>query len=154
MLASHPASVLAQGNHDRASWTQAARNAVAPKEKKYTTITGYMVQARDEGPEGCNCGGLAGKDTHTWIVAHVGDLRAAKSVVAEVSPRMKGGHPNWKRSGFTPLINNHTKLRITGWLMWDQEHNSQVGHSRGSSWEIHPIHKIEYESSPGVWSNF
>jgi hypothetical protein len=32
-----------------------------------------------------------------------------------------------------------TEVRIRGWLMLDQEHPEQIGKTRGTLWEIHPI---------------
>jgi len=34
-------------------------------------------------------------------------------------------------------------VRISGWLMMDPQHPDQVGNSRVTIWEIHPITRIE-----------
>jgi hypothetical protein len=36
-------------------------------------------------------------------------------------------------------VDGKTKVRISGWLLMDQEHPDQVGKTRGTIWEIHPI---------------
>jgi len=46
-----------------------------------------------------------------------------------------------KRTG--PIINAKNKVRITGWLMWDYEHKEQLGNTRRTLWEVHPIHSIQ-----------
>jgi hypothetical protein len=41
---------------------------------------------------------------------------------------------------------------LIGWILWDEEHGDQVGKSRGTLGEIHPIHRIEvYEA--GEWKD-
>jgi hypothetical protein len=40
-------------------------------------------------------------------------------------------------------------VRISGWLMMDPEHPDQIGNTRGTIWEIHPIMQIEVQESGG-----
>lgn len=35
--------------------------------------------------------------------------------------------------------------------MYDQEHVSSVGKTRGTVWEIHPIHEIEFRDDAKQW---
>jgi hypothetical protein len=42
-----------------------------------------------------------------------------------------------------------TQVRIGGWLVLAQEHPEQVGKTRGSLWEIHPITRIEVKDANG-----
>jgi hypothetical protein len=44
---------------------------------------------------------------------------------------------------FRSIINTKAKVRITGWLMWDYEHKEQLGNTRRTLWEVHPIHSIQ-----------
>jgi hypothetical protein len=50
-------------------------------------------------------------------------------------------------------VPQHAKIRITGWMMFDQEHPDQLHVTqqhpiiRGSLWEIHPVTKIEVSSN-------
>jgi hypothetical protein len=145
----------AMGKLCRSRWTAAAQKQVASREAKYVTISGYMVAAKDEGDETCNCAGTIGVDTHTWITAKVDGDQPTESIVAEVSPRMKLLHPNWRQHEFKlQLVKNKLHLRITGWMMWDQEHGSEVGKSRGTLWEVHPIHAIQFQDADGTWTDF
>jgi hypothetical protein len=41
------------------------------------------------------------------------------------------------------LAHDGTPVRVSGWLMLDPEHPDQVGRTRGTIWEIHPILAIE-----------
>ena len=43
------------------------------------------------------------------------------------------------------------RVRISGWLMLDPEHPDQVGKTRGTIWEIHPIMQIEVNQN-GQWT--
>ncbi len=72
-----------------------------------------------------------------WIVSGPGQKRS-KSMVVEVSPRMLETDPNW------PDLAKHAKtdgtlVRIRGWRAWDQEHPEQLGKTRATLWEIHPV---------------
>ena len=72
------------------------------------------------------------------------------SIVVEVTPRVRKGHPNWTTARLDPLVHTSTPVRISGWLMFDPEHPEQLGKTRGTLWEIHPIMKIEVEEQ-GQW---
>ena len=47
----------------------------------------------------------------------------------------------------------HEKVRVSGWLMFDQEHLDKIGTRRLTAWEIHPITKIEIQRL-GLWIDF
>jgi hypothetical protein len=38
---------------------------------------------------------------------------------------------------------------VSGWLMMDQEHPDQVGKTRGTLWEVHPVMRLEVERRGG-----
>ena len=94
-----------------------------------------------------------------WIIDQQNDP-PTRAVVLEATPRWRGANPNWNPNVFQHLVSQHVSLharvRITGWLMFDQEHPDQL-HPRenrpatwGTLWEIHPGTKIEVFSG-GVW---
>jgi hypothetical protein len=37
------------------------------------------------------------------------------------------------------------KVRVIGWLTWDQEHAADLGKCRRTLWEVHPIHQIQVQ---------
>jgi len=41
-------------------------------------------------------------------------------------------------------------VRVSGWLLLDQEHPDQVGRTRGTIWEVHPIMRFEVQRG-GRW---
>ena len=125
---------------------------VAPFEKTAVTVEGYFFNVRQEGKEYCNCERADLHDVHMWIVESVGDPQD-KSVVMELTPRWRAANSGWKVKTLTHLKNQHAHIRITGWLMFDQEHPEQLPNStgkRGTLWEIHPVTKIEVFTN-GQW---
>lgn len=142
------ASTLPRTLH-RANWPQEALDEVAPWESMGVMLDGYLIDIKPEGPEACNCGSRANHDYHLWIA---GSPSADKTtaVVVEISPRLLPSHRGWKQSTLTRLAGQRAHVRISGWLMWDQDHPEQVGVTRGTLWEVHPIHVIQYFSG-GRW---
>lgn len=53
----------------------------------------------------------------------------------------------WTDAKLKDLVTQKCHVRISGWLMWDQEHPEQIGNHRATLWEIHPIHLIEFEQN-------
>jgi hypothetical protein len=68
-----------------------------------------------------------------------------------LTPRWQSVQPGWTQANLQPLITNHTPVRVTGWLMWDEEHPEQIGKFRATLWEIHPITSLEYQAPDGSW---
>src|SRR5215471_4570348 len=52
-----------------------------------------------------------------------------KAVMVEISPRGWMCHPNWKNATayLKPVVDAKEKVRVTGWLTYDQEHPEQLG---------------------------
>jgi hypothetical protein len=134
----------------RIHWDAAESDDACTYEQEGATVIGYLLGVKQEGPEACNCRNAAHRDYHLWLVGTSTDTKD-NSVVIEISPRLLGSHPNWNKSAIQHLVKQKSKIRISGWLMWDEEHDDQVGKSRGTHWEIHPIHKIEVFSA-GKWT--
>jgi hypothetical protein len=84
-----------------------------------------------------------------WLVAAPGQKKS-KSIVVELSPRLLEAHPNWP-SFATQAWSNGTQVRVSGWRAWDQEHPEQIGKTRATLWEIHPIHEIDVKNRSGQW---
>ena len=55
---------------------------------------------------------------------------------------MRAKHPAWNADNLNKLAKDETQVNISGWLLLDQEHPEQIGHTRGTLWEIHPITKF------------
>ena len=82
------------------------------------------------------------RDYHVWLVVNQGDPKS-KALVVEVTPRVHDQRSGWSASALSSLKGEH--VRISGWLLLDQEHPEQLGHARATLWEIHPIIHIEVD---------
>ncbi len=145
-----PSEKLRGTNDDTRKYWDADAKAYAEKwENKGVMVEGYITKARESGLESANGRKENLRDIHCWITA---DKRANKreGIIAEVTPRWKVKNPSWTVDNLSRLANRHARVRITGWLMWDEEHPDEVGKSRGTQWEIHPMTKLEVEKD-GVW---
>ncbi|HET7036634.1 MAG TPA: hypothetical protein VFI42_13200 [Thermomicrobiaceae bacterium] len=138
-------------NRHMDNWPPEARAAVARYNGVGLVLEGYLVRVAAEGAESTNCHSTAPDeiDFHVWIAAHPGDARTA-AVVVEFTPRLRAVHDGWALKTLQQLAREKAPVRITGWLMLDPEHPEQVGKTRGTIWEIHPVTKIEVEQG-GRW---
>jgi hypothetical protein len=136
---------------DRANWSSADAEAVARYEGIPVSVEGYLAKSTLEGPESCNCHGADAelRDFHIWLIKNANDDRS-NSIVVETGPRIRAKHPNWRTDVLGKIARSDQKVRISGWLMLDPEHPDQVGKTRGTVWEIHPIMQIHVDQQ-GVW---
>jgi hypothetical protein len=142
---------------DRTQWNGAQKAAIAGYEGVAVSATGFLAtvdtsghHARHEGSESCNCD-LVGPDEVDWHMYLAPGPQASKgmSVVVEITPRVRRNHPGWTDAALKVASDS---VRVTGWLMYDPQHPDQVGKSRATVWEIHPITKLEVWER-GVWNN-
>ena len=131
------------------------------------TVRAYLLVAKPEGAESCNCGLTSDADTDNHLVLvskatvskfpaattatenkKVFSAREKESITAEFTPRVRVTHPNFTRAKMRPLINATAKkallVRVTGLLMFDSEHFFGKSLVRVNDWEIHPILKLEF----------
>lgn len=135
----------------RAEWSRSDAARVARMEGAPIAVEGYFAGAKQEGPESPNCHGAdaAFRDWHLWLSAAPGRDRG-RSVVVEATPVIRVRHPRWSLRAIRQLAREGDRVRVSGWLMLDPEHPDQVGRTRGTIWEIHPILGIEVERG-GTW---
>jgi len=114
-------------------------------------VEGYLADAKESGPESTNChgAGSAHMDWHIWLVKSAGVDRT-RSIVIETTPRVRPNHPGWSIPLLHEIVKNQEPVRISGWTMFDPEHPDQIGKTRGTLWEIHPIMQIEVQRN-GQW---
>ena len=122
------------------------------------TVVGYLVGAKEEntdGGESCNCNDPSVLfDYHLYLADQPG-VYINKAVVVEMTPRWRAVNPTWgtadnNYAGFKTikgLVNQ--EVRVTGWLLFDEEHLDEVGQYRATVWEIHPITTFEYQKNGG-----
>src|SRR5579859_6730438 len=134
----------------RSNWSSSAQAAIAQAEGLPVAVEGYLALARKEGPESTNCHSTTDEDFHIWLIDHPGGSADRNgSIVVEATPRVRANHPGWTVSRLLGLAQNGTKVRISGWLMFDQDHPEQLNDTRGTLWEIHPIMRIDVQTGNG-----
>ena len=134
-----------------AQWSPADRAQVAEHNSVPVQAEGYLLDARLQGPEATNCHSAQDLDFHLWLAAQPGNDRGTRSVVVEVTPRVGARHPAWTLQTFQALARRKVRVRISGWTMLDPEHPDQVGKSRGTIWEIHPVVRVDLMQPDGAW---
>lgn len=135
-----------EGKRRRDKWYPSARLFAEEKESWGVRVTGFLLRAKQSGIESANGYIDSLRDYHLWI-ADKPTAEKRTTVVAEITPRWKVVHPEWRLRTFKRLSDQKAKVRVTGWLLWDQAHGSEIDRSRGTSWEVHPVTKFE------VWTN-
>jgi hypothetical protein len=96
----------------------------------------------------CHLTGSANNDFHIPIAAHPGDSEL-DAIVVEMIPQSR--HPGWTVRKLRTIAREHTQVRVTGQLMYDNAHlvNDDPDNilprqpKRFSLWEIHPVTKFE-----------
>lgn len=135
----------------RADWPAGDAESVSRYEGLPLSLEGYLANAREEGPESPNCHGADAsfRDFHIWLTKTAGEDRA-QSIVVEMTPPIRAQHMHWTTTLLGHLVRDKDRVRVSGWLMLDPEHPDQVGKTRGTIWEIHPIMKFEVDQN-GKW---
>ena len=144
-------------------------------ENQLVTLTGYLVLAYAGPPESTNCGSADFHDWHLEVFAEPSDHPPQPGdptpIVCEITPRgqnaiFRDGTRLQSLAAFIrapdlshePTGHPARKIRITGNLLWDDDHNgtADIGPTilkvaankyhnpwRSTAWEIHPVTKIE-----------
>ncbi|MFI5263353.1 MAG: hypothetical protein ACHQM6_02430 [Candidatus Kapaibacterium sp.] len=139
----------AMSKEDRRKWTRAASEQASANENRGVQVVGYLAHAKESGAEACNGKSEIYHDFHLWLTDSPG-VDKREGIVVEVTPYWKEQFPAWKLTTFEKLASEQAKVRVSGWILWDEEHGDEVGKSRSSLWEIHPITKFEIFSN-GKW---
>jgi hypothetical protein len=135
---------------DRAKWSAEDTAIVAKSEGIPVIVEGYIYGAKESGAESASCHGTSSDmvDWHVWFTKNPGEDRT-HSIVIEPTPRSRANH-KWTIKIMEDLAKNQTPVRISGWVFLDPEHPDQVGKTRGTIWEIHPVMQIEFQQN-GQW---
>jgi uncharacterized protein YraI len=154
----------------RMDWSPAQLATITPFEGAAISVEGYLYKVKVEcssvnaksGGESTNCHARLANDVdwHMPLTANVGEGEDV-AIIVETTPRVRRQHLQWNTArlkqwvshiGNTPNASyNQQKVRISGWLMLDPEHQDMINHGlRSTLWEIHPITKIEVWDT-GQW---
>jgi hypothetical protein len=136
----------------RHQWTVNETKDVARFEGVAVQVEGYLAGYKLEIPEAPNCYSTAAhdKDYHLWLSKDAHQSQR-QSVVVELTPRVRVSHPGWTEERLAALVDAQARVRVSGWLMLDQMHPENVGRNRVTLWEVHPIMRLEWQSSSGSW---
>lgn len=121
-------------------------------EGNLVVFRGYVLNARQEGPESVNCGRNVPNEPafHDIHISLADQPRAdeCSGFVAEMIPHHRPGA--WTAESVLKLKTASILVRVTGQLMFDSSHvpceaglRVRSNPSRASLWEIHPIYKFE-----------
>lgn len=159
----------------RRNVTEEEKEQIDALEKQIVSLTGYLVLAYAGPPESTNCSATDFHDWHLEIfnkpLDHPPQPGDPTPIICEITPRTQNDlfragvriqelAAFFRRPDVTYESTGHAaqKIRLTGYLLWDDEHNSatDVGmlissiarnryHNpwRATAWEIHPVMKIE-----------
>lgn len=148
------------GKKPRRDWRDEDRRYIQRFESLGVEVDGHLVDAKREKPEACNGHSPTDRDLHLWLAKKPDQGRRSDNgaaIVAEISPRLLPAHASWQIGAFRALVRQKVLVRLSGWLLWDQEHPEQLPSlsgrrvpARGTLWEIHPVHRVEWLAG-GVW---
>ncbi len=164
------------GRDHRRDLSPEQKEKVASLEKQIVSVTGWLNLAYQGVPETTNCRSKDFLDWHLELspaaIDHPPQAGDATPIICEITPRTqaliyRSGVRIQKLAAFMRLPDNSFvatgsrphKIRVTGYLLWDDEHNkadSDIGSNiewfsaegyhhpwRATAWEVHPILKIE-----------
>jgi len=134
----------------RESLSNSDKSALVEEESNGVTVEGVILDYAKEGVESCNCYVPDAKDFHVWLGA---DLSTDKwnSIVVELTPRIFDTSDRSISTTLGRLKKDHTRVRVVGWPTFDPLHPTEVGDTRYSRWEVHPILDIQTQSDGGDW---
>jgi hypothetical protein len=137
-----PLMDLRSDGRTRENWPASDLDYVKTEECQAFRVEGYLIEWAPEKKE--NDG-----DYHVWIG---GQRTNDKSdcFIAEITPYFLKRHPSWRIGTLNSLARDNARVRVTGWLMWDEDHPEEVGKTRATQWEIHPVTNFEIYSE-GSW---
>ena len=115
----------------RDKWTNEQLAKVRGHESQAVVVEGFLVGFNKEGQERCNCSDPDLNDFHLWLAAR-GDLSKDDAIVMEATPRWRGANPSWSQKTVSSLKTKRARVRITGWLLYDQEDLNEIGNSRAT----------------------
>jgi hypothetical protein len=135
----------------RAKWSSADASEVARYEGLPVAVEGYLASSKQEGPESPNCHGADAdfRDYHIWLVPQA-EADRSDSIVVEMTPPVRARHANWRTDVLGQIAKKDVRVRVSGWLLLDPEHPDQVGKTRATIWEIHPVMRVDVQQN-GKW---
>jgi hypothetical protein len=69
------------------------------------------------------------------------DNDTTDQLITEVTPGIRDRKPAYTFEALRPLCGADTRIRVSGWLLYDSPHKGDGG--RSTPWEVHPVTRIE-----------
>jgi len=163
-----------QGTH-RSKLTSAQKDELDKYENQIVSLTGWLVLTYAGMAETTNCASARFHDWHLEIFENPSDhgprIGDPTPIICEITPRTEQriyrdnvrlqsltGFFRLQDVSYQPTGHKAQKVRVTGYLLWDDEHNgsADVGSTiqwissngfhhpwRSTAWEIHPVMNVE-----------
>lgn len=125
---------------NRSAWSSADAKRVALYEGTAIRTTGWVVAARKGGPTAANCNSDTSRDWYLWIGEGAGDAMDTTLVVV-VTPRIQAERPGWTDYTMRRLVGQ--VVRVSGYLVYDQEPPTFTVSQRATAWELQPVMHLE-----------
>ncbi len=129
---------------DMKDWSPSNRAFIAHYEGIPISVEGYIVNLREGNPETANCNWTSSSylDWHMYFTKNFKDDRS-QVILVEATPRVRLRHKWTVDLVHSLIIGEHMPVRLSGWLYFDPEHPQDLGQTRTTLWEIHPVMQIE-----------
>jgi hypothetical protein len=127
-------------NKPRSAWSADETKRIGLYEGVAVRTTGWVVAARRLGADPANCDSEANHDWALWIGAGAGDALSTTLVVI-LTPQMIAQRPGWTDYSLRRIVGQ--VVRVSGYLLYDQEPSPPVGANRATAWVIGPVTHLE-----------
>lgn len=125
-------------------WSDSARDFIGQYEGIPITVEGYVISVREGYPTPANCNSSDNSDLD-WNISFTKNPRDEHSqvVMVVITPRVRQDH-KWTLDLIrSTIFNDHLQTRFSGWLFFNAKHPQDIGQTRATLWEIHPVTQIE-----------
>lgn len=133
-------------------WSAEGRAFIAQYAGTPVVVEGYFGSVKEDAPNAANCN-LNNSTNKDWSIFLTKDARdeLSTAVIVSVTPRIRASHSRWTLELLrSTVINDHLLVRVSGWLLFNPAHPQDVGTTRATLWEIHPVMQIEVFNN-GKW---
>ncbi len=136
---------------DMKDWSPTNRAFISQYEGVPIMVEGYIVNIREDYPDPANCNRANGSNLD-WRISFTQNPKDDRSqaIIAMVTPRVRFDHQWTIDLIHAVIMGDHIPVRMYGWLYFDPQHPDEVGVTRATLWEIHPVMQIEV-SQNGRW---
>jgi hypothetical protein len=132
-------------------WSTDGRAFIAQYAGIPVVMEGYFGASMEAVPNSANCN-LASPADRDWNIYFTEYDRSehSQAIIVTITPRVRAKHI-WNLDLMRKLImDNHVPVRVSGWLLFNPQNPEDVGKTRATLWEIHPVMQIELYQN-GHW---